>query len=136
MCRSHHPTPSKSPATGQAKPIFGICLGSQLMGLAAGEGDTFKLNHGLQPQPACGSSTGTQHCFITSQTTAVDTATLPAEWDMLFENLNDSTCRDIKTKPSRSSPPSFTLKRLAGRRIRVPAFDDFFLKRWGGYKQR
>jgi carbamoyl-phosphate synthase small subunit len=63
-------------ALQQDKPIFGICLGSQLMGLG---GYITSQNHGF----------------------AVDTATLPAEWDMLFENLNDGTCEGIKhkTKP-------------------------------------
>ncbi|GAB2777390.1 carbamoyl-phosphate synthase small subunit [Hymenobacter luteus] len=89
-------------ALQQDKPIFGICLGSQLMGLAAG-GDTFKLKYGHRSHNQPVKLTGTQRSYITSQNHgfAVDTATLPAEWDMLFENLNDGTCEGIKhkTKP-------------------------------------
>ena len=106
-------------ALQQDKPIFGICLGSQLMGLAAG-GDTFKLKYGHRSHNQPVKLTGTQHCYITSQNHgfAVDTETLPADWTMLFENLNDGTCEGIKHESNRSSPPSFTPKRLAGRRIR------------------
>jgi carbamoyl-phosphate synthase small subunit len=82
-------------------PIFGICLGSQILGLSAGA-DTYKLKfgHRSQNQP-CIEIGG--HCYITSQNHgyAVDTKTLPDEWNQWFVNNNDGTNEGVKhkTKP-------------------------------------
>ena len=84
------------------KPIFGICMGNQLLGRSAG-GSTFKLKYGHrshnQPVRLC----GTDRCFITSQNHgfALDTATLGPDWEPMFVNLNDGTNEGIrhKTKP-------------------------------------
>ena len=82
-------------------PIFGICLGSQVLALSAGA-DTFKLKfgHRSQNQP-CVETSG--RCYITSQNHgyAVDRNTLPAEWEEWFYNNNDGTNEGIKhkTKP-------------------------------------
>ncbi len=84
------------------KPIFGICMGNQLLGRSAG-GSTFKLKYGHrshnQPVRLC----GTDRCFITSQNHgfALDTATLGTDWEPMFVNLNDGTNEGIrhKTKP-------------------------------------
>ena len=88
------------------KPIFGICMGNQLLSIAAGA-STFKLKYGHrshnQPVRMC----GTNMCFITSQNHgfAVDTNTLPPEWEPYFENMNDGTNEGIKhkSKPFRSA---------------------------------
>ena len=86
---------------GLNKPIFGICLGSQILGLSAGA-DTFKLKfgHRSQNQP-CVESGG--RCYITSQNHgyAVDRNTLPDDWEEWFFNNNDGTNEGIKhkTKP-------------------------------------
>ena len=83
------------------KPIFGICLGSQILGLSAGA-DTYKLKfgHRSQNQP-CIEVGG--HCYITSQNHgyAVDTKTLPQDWSEWFINNNDGTNEGVKhkTKP-------------------------------------
>ncbi len=87
------------------KPILGICLGNQLLALAAGA-STYKLKYGhrAQNQPAIESSTG--RCYITSQNHgfAVDTKTLPDGWEEWFSNANDGSNEGIrhKTKPWRS----------------------------------
>jgi carbamoyl-phosphate synthase small subunit len=121
-------------ALAQDKPIFGICLGSQLMGLAAG-GNTFKLKYGHRSHNQPVKLTGTQRCYITSQNHgfAVDTGTLPAEWQMLFENLNDSTCEGIKhtTKPFFST--QFHPEAAGGPEDTEFLFDDF-LKAVVAYK--
>ena len=58
------------------KPIIGVCLGNQLLALAAG-GKTYKLKYGHrgQNQPCIDQETG--RCYITSQNHgfAVDTKT-------------------------------------------------------------
>ncbi len=87
------------------KPILGICLGNQLLALAAGA-STYKLKYGhrAQNQPAIESST--RRCYITSQNHgfAVDTKTLPEGWEEWFSNGNDGSNEGIrhKTKPWRS----------------------------------
>ncbi|HYF97276.1 MAG TPA: glutamine-hydrolyzing carbamoyl-phosphate synthase small subunit, partial [Patescibacteria group bacterium] len=82
-----------------AKPVFGICLGSQLMSLAAGA-KTYKLKFGHRGhnQPCTDTTTG--KCYITSQNHgyAVDKATLPKNWEVYFTNLNDGSVEGIRHK--------------------------------------
>lgn len=83
------------------KPIFGICLGSQLMALAAGA-ETYKLpfGHRGQNQPCIGQD---ERCVITSQNHgyAIDANTLPKTWQVTYRNLNDNSVEGIahRTKP-------------------------------------
>jgi carbamoyl-phosphate synthase small subunit len=83
-------------AFGLDKPIFGICLGNQIMALAAGA-DTYKLPYGHrgQNQP-CIELTG--RCYITSQNHgyAVRGETLPSGWEPWFVNGNDGTVEGIR----------------------------------------
>ncbi|HDS07272.1 MAG TPA: carbamoyl-phosphate synthase (glutamine-hydrolyzing) small subunit, partial [Bacteroides sp.] len=74
------------------KPIFGICLGNQLMGLAAGA-DTYKLKYGHRSHNQPVLEVGTDKAYITSQNHgyAIDNKTLPEGWEPLFMNLNDNT---------------------------------------------
>lgn len=84
------------------KPIFGICLGNQLLALASGA-KTYKLKYGHRSfnQPVL--EVGTNRAFITSQNHgfAVDADTLNSEWEPYFINLNDDSNEGIKhkTKP-------------------------------------
>ncbi len=84
------------------KPIFGICLGNQILALAAG-GTTYKLKYGHrgQNQPCTDLVSG--RCYITSQNHgyAVDMTSLSAEWKEWFVNANDGTNEGIRhaTKP-------------------------------------
>lgn len=77
-------------------PIFGICLGHQLLALAAGA-DTVKLKYGNRAHniPALDLTTG--QCHITSQNHgyAVDATTLPADFKAYFVNLNDGSNEGI-----------------------------------------
>ena len=83
-------------------PTFGICLGNQLMALAAG-GNTYKLKYGHRSQNQPCTLVGTKRCFITSQNHgfAVDMKSLNDEWEEFFVNVNDGTNEGIKhkTKP-------------------------------------
>lgn len=86
-------------------PIMGICLGHQLLALAAGA-RTIKLKYGNRAHniPALDLTTG--RCHITSQNHgyAVDTSTLPDEWKEYFINLNDSSNEgNIKSDSAGSS---------------------------------
>ncbi len=79
------------------RPIFGICLGNQLLALAAG-GDTYKLPYGHRGHNQPVVEVGTTRAFITSQNHgfAVDTASLQGEWEPLFVNLNDGTNEGLR----------------------------------------
>jgi carbamoyl-phosphate synthase small subunit len=78
------------------KPIFGICLGNQLLCLAAG-GDTYKLKYGHRSHNQPVIKNGTNRCFITSQNHgfAVNPDSLTKDWSALFTNLNDNTNEGI-----------------------------------------
>ena len=84
------------------KPVFGICLGSQLMSLAAGA-KTYKLKFGHHGhnQPCRDMQTGS--CYITSQNHgyAVKAKSLPKDWEVYFYNLNDGSVEGIihRSKP-------------------------------------
>lgn len=84
------------------KPIFGICMGNQLLSLAGGA-KTYKLKYGHRSCNQPVQLVGTQRAFITSQNHgfAVDNNTLGSDWQALFVNMNDGTNEGImhKTKP-------------------------------------
>jgi carbamoyl-phosphate synthase (ammonia) len=78
------------------RPIFGICLGNQLLALASGA-TTSKLPFGNrgQNQPVINSITG--ECYITPQNHgyAIDDASLSNDWKTLFTNANDGSNEGI-----------------------------------------
>ena len=78
-------------------PIFGICLGNQLMALAAGA-DTYKLKYGHRSHNQPVLEVGTDKAYITSQNHgyAINNETLPDGWKPLFNNLNDDTNEGMK----------------------------------------
>ncbi len=84
-------------AVADDTPIFGICLGSQLLALAAGA-DTYKLKYGHRSQNQPCVQVGSKRCYITSQNHgyAVDEKTLPPDWDPWFFNANDGTNEGIR----------------------------------------
>jgi carbamoyl-phosphate synthase small subunit len=78
-------------------PILGICLGHQILALAAGA-KTYKLKFGHRGQNQPCLQTGNKRCFITSQNHgfAVDTESLPADWEPWFTNANDGTNEGLR----------------------------------------
>ena len=83
-------------------PAFGICLGNQILALAAGS-KTYKLKFGHRGQNQPCLMAGSKRCFITSQNHgyAVDVSTLAEGWEEWFINVNDGTNEGLrhKTKP-------------------------------------
>ncbi len=78
------------------KPVFGICLGNQIMALAAGM-DTYKMKYGhrSQNQPAVNNG----RCYITSQNHGYAVKEELIEgWEGWFKNANDGTNEGIRHK--------------------------------------
>ncbi len=89
-------------ALKRKKPMFGICLGAQLLALSIGA-KTYKLPYGHRGQNQPCEFLETGRCFLTSQNHgyAIDEKTLPKGWEVTFRNLNDSSVEGIahKTHP-------------------------------------
>lgn len=113
-------------ALERGKPICGICMGNQLLAKAAG-GRTYKLKYGHrshnQPVREC----GTNRCFITSQNHgfAVDTASLPDDWEPLFVNMNDGSNEGIRHKTLPYFSAQFHPEASSGPKDTEFLFDDF-----------
>lgn len=81
----------------QQAPVLGICMGHQILALAAGA-KTYKLKYGHRSQNQPVKETGGNKCYVTSQnhSFAVNTKTLPRGWNSWFENLNDGSNEGIR----------------------------------------
>ncbi|HEY3821746.1 MAG TPA: glutamine-hydrolyzing carbamoyl-phosphate synthase small subunit [Polyangiaceae bacterium] len=107
-------------------PILGVCLGSQILALAAG-GDTYKLRYGhrSQNQPVRDLVTG--RCFITSQNHgyAVRAESLPSDFMPWFVNLNDGTNEGLRHRSLPIRAVQFHPEGAPGPEDTRWLFDDF-----------
>ncbi|MFH1536823.1 MAG: glutamine-hydrolyzing carbamoyl-phosphate synthase small subunit [Patescibacteria group bacterium] len=89
------------------KPIFGICLGCQIMGLAAGA-RTYKLKYGHRSQNQPCIERDTKRCYLTSQNHgfAIKENSLSKNWETWFINANDNTIEGIRHR----SKPFFAVQ--------------------------
>jgi len=78
-------------------PIFGICLGNQILALAAG-GDTYKLKFGHRGQNQPCNLIGTSRCYITTQNHGFAIGKMPPGFSPWFVNANDGTNEGIRHK--------------------------------------
>lgn len=78
-------------------PIFGICLGNQLLAHAAGA-KTYKMKFGNRSQNQPTQDLETERCYMTTQNHgfAVDPKTMPKDWKIWFRNVNDGSVEGIK----------------------------------------
>jgi carbamoyl-phosphate synthase small subunit len=108
------------------KPVFGICLGSQLMALASGA-STYKLKYGHRSHNQPVQLAGTPKCYITSQNHgfAVDEKTLGDDWEPFFMNVNDGTCEGIRHKNKPFFSTQFHPEASGGPTDTEFLFDDF-----------
>ena len=108
------------------KPIFGICMGNQLLSKAGGA-STFKLKYGHRSHNQPVRMVGTDRCFITSQNHgfAVDNDTLTKDWEPLFVNMNDGTNEGIRHKSKPFFSAQFHPEASSGPTDTEFLFDDF-----------
>ena len=108
------------------KPVFGICLGNQILALAAG-GDTYKLKYGHRSQNQPCVVKGEKRCFITTQNHgfAVNMKSLSNDWEEYFVNVNDGTNEGIKHKEKPFMSVQFHPEGHCGPMDSVYLFDEF-----------
>ena len=107
-------------------PIFGICMGNQLLSKAGGA-KIYKLKYGHRSHNQPVRMVGTERCFITSQNHgyAVDNNTLGADWEPLFINMNDGSNEGIKHKKNPWFSAQFHPEAASGPTDTEFLFDEF-----------
>jgi carbamoyl-phosphate synthase small subunit len=113
-------------AMRRGRPIMGICLGHQLLALAAGA-KTYKLKFGHRGHNQPCIEAGTGRCFITSQNHgyAVDPASLPQGWEPWFTNANDGSNEGMRHRSRPFLSVQFHPEAAPGPMDCEHLFDDF-----------
>lgn len=108
------------------RPCMGICMGNQLLSKAAGA-TIYKLKYGHRSHNQPVRKVGTNQCFITSQNHgyAVDSNSLPADWEPLFVNMNDGSNEGVRHKTNPWFSAQFHPEACSGPIDTEFMFDDF-----------
>ncbi|MDB6036599.1 MAG: carbamoyl phosphate synthase small subunit [Verrucomicrobiales bacterium] len=115
-----------SDLTKSGIPIFGICLGHQLLGQAFG-GKTFKLKFGHRGgnQPVKDLETGKVEITSQNHGFAVDAKSLPSDVDVNRVNLNDQTVEGMRHKTKPIYCVQYHPEASPGPHDSTPLFDEF-----------
>ncbi|MDY5814234.1 MAG: glutamine-hydrolyzing carbamoyl-phosphate synthase small subunit [Bacteroides sp.] len=107
-------------------PIFGICMGNQLLSKAGGA-SIYKLKYGHRSHNQPVRMVGTNRCFITSQNHgyAVDNNTLTEAWEPLFVNMNDGSNEGIRHRTNPWFSAQFHPEAASGPTDTEFLFDEF-----------
>ena len=108
------------------RPCMGICMGNQLLSKAAGA-RIYKLKYGHRSHNQPVRKVGTETCFITSQNHgyAVDSSSLPADWEPMFVNMNDGSNEGVRHKKNPWFSAQFHPEACSGPGDTEYMFDDF-----------
>lgn len=108
------------------KPIFGICLGHQLLGLAMGA-KTFKLKFGHRGanQPVLNRRTSKVEITTQNHGFAVNMDSLPADLEATHINLNDGTLEGMRHKKFPVFSVQYHPEASAGPHDSTYLFDEF-----------
>jgi carbamoyl-phosphate synthase small subunit len=116
----------RTAAEGRGIPIFGICLGHQLLGQAFGA-ETFKLKFGHRGanHPVRNQATGKIEITTQNHGFAVDPARLPADVELSHINLNDQTLEGLRHKHLPVFGVQYHPEASAGPHDSLYLFDEF-----------
>jgi carbamoyl-phosphate synthase small subunit len=108
------------------KPVFGICLGHQILGLALG-GSTYKLRFGHHGgnQPVRNADSGRVEISSHNHGFAVDPATLPEGVEVTHVNLNDDCCEGLRARDLRAYSVQYHPEAAPGPHDAAYLFDQF-----------
>lgn len=108
------------------RPCMGICMGNQLLSKAAGA-RIYKLKYGHRSHNQPVRKVGTETCFITSQNHgyAVDSSSLPVDWEPMFVNMNDGSNEGVRHKKNPWFSAQFHPEACSGPVDTEFMFDDF-----------